>query len=217
MADERRRAGRFETVGAWLHIWTPARDVDVPPVPWRRLLVVGVPLLAVTTAGVWLIVEDAFETKRDRETVEAREEMRRDAAELERLRIDQALHVKHVPPADRPELVADLENALLADARVRVRRGALEQDVERVECEAFPRTAPRRAAELDPTRRSGRYYCIAVTSDIIGTGEGSIGYPFFARIRYEGARLAWCKINPIPGEQAVPDPRQVATLPSGCT
>jgi hypothetical protein len=217
MADERRRAGKFETVGAWLHIWTPARDVEVPPIPWRHLLLFGVPLVALVTAGAWLVLEDASETKRQREAVEAREKMERKAAQLEQLRIDQALHVKHVPPADRPELVAELETALLADARARVRRGTLEQEIERVECEPFPDTAPRRAAELDPTRRSGRYYCIAVTSDIIGTGEGLLGYPFFARIRYEAARLAWCKINPIPGEQAVPDPRQVASLPSGCT
>jgi hypothetical protein len=157
MADERRRAGKFETVGAWLHIWTPARDVAVPPVPWRQLLLFGVPLVALATAGAWLVFEDASETKREREAVEAREDMERKAAQLEQLGIEQALHVKHVASAERPELVAELETALLADARARVRRGTLEQEVERVECEPFPATAPRRAAELDPTRRSGRY------------------------------------------------------------
>jgi hypothetical protein len=217
MADERRRAGRFETLGAWLRIWTPARDVEIPPVPWRRILLVGLPLLAVAAAGFWLVVDDASRTKSEREAAEAREEADRKAAERERLEADQALHVKRVQPADRPALVAALEDAVLADARKRVRRGDLEFAVERVDCEPFPKTAPRRAAESDPSLPSGRYHCLAVTSDIVGTGEGSIGYPFFARIRYASARLAWCKINPIPGEQAVPDPRQVAKLPGGCT
>ena len=31
------RASRWEILGAWLRIWTPPRDVEVPPVP-RRLL-----------------------------------------------------------------------------------------------------------------------------------------------------------------------------------
>ena len=217
MSGEKSRAGRFETLGAWLHVWTPAREVEVPPVPWRRLLLVGMPLTVLAIAGIWLVVDDASDTKREREAVEAREEARRRADERERLAAEQALHVKRVAPAERPALVAALEDAVLADAQARVRRGALEHEVERVECEPHPRTAPRRAAELDPTRRSGRYQCLAVTSDIIGTGEGTIGYPFFARIRYRTARLAWCKINPVPGEQAVPDPRKVTRLPRGCT
>ena len=217
MADYRRRAGRFETVGAWLHIWTPARDVEVPPAPWRRILLIGLPILAVAAGTFWLVVDDASETKREREAVEAREEAVRKAAEREQLAAEQALHVKRAPSADRPVLVAALERAIFTDARMRVRRGELEFAVDRVDCEPFPRTAPRQAAESDPTLRSGRYHCLAVTSDIVGTGEGSIGYPFFARIRYHGARLAWCKINPIPGEQAVPDPREVANLPAGCT
>jgi hypothetical protein len=28
-----RRASIFEIVGAWLRIWTPPRDVEIPPVP----------------------------------------------------------------------------------------------------------------------------------------------------------------------------------------
>jgi hypothetical protein len=217
VADERRRAGRFETLGAWLRIWTPPRDVAIPPVPWRRLLLVGLPLVALAAAGLWLVVDDASETKHQREAAEARQEATRRAAERDRLEAEQALHVKRVPPAERPALVAALEGAVLADARQRVRRGRLEFAVERVDCDPFPKTAPRRAAESDPSLRSGRYHCLAVTSDVVGTGEGSIGYPFFARIRYDRARLAWCKINPIPGEQAVPDPRQLAMLPDGCT
>ena len=32
-----RRASILEILGAWLHLWTPPRDVAIPPVPWRKL------------------------------------------------------------------------------------------------------------------------------------------------------------------------------------
>ena len=217
MASERRRAGPFETLGAWLRIWTPGRDVDVPPVPWRRLLLVGAPAVALAVAGAWLALDDASESRRERDAAAERDRAGRAAAERERLLADQALRTERVPAAAKPELVTALERGVLADARRRVRDGTLERPVQRVECEPFPRTAPRQAAELDPSRRTGRYHCLAVTRDIVGTGEGVIGYPFFARIHYRDGRLAWCKINPIPGEQAVPDPRDIARLPAGCT
>ena len=217
MAAERKRAGRFETLGAWLRIWTPPRDVDVPPVPWRKLLLYGLPALAAALAITWLAVDEATDTKREREAVERREAALRAAAERERLLRDQALKTDRVGSAPRPALVRRLEAALLEDAHRRVESGELERNVQRVECEPYPRTEPRRKAELDPARRSGRYHCLAVTRDIVGTHEGTLGYPFFARIRYRAGRLAWCKINPIPGEQALPDPRLVASLPKGCT
>ncbi len=215
--DERRRTGRFETLGAWLHIWTPARDVDVPPVPWRRLLIVGVPALAIAVAGIWLVVRDASESKREREAVEQRESDRRAATERKRLRADQAAHRAVVPPGSKAALVAELERMILADARERVRRGDLGKRVRRVACEPHPRTAPRRAAERDASRRSGRYFCLAVTQTIVGVGDGFIGYPFLARVRYGTGELAWCKTNPPPGEQAIPDPRKIVELPPACT
>jgi hypothetical protein len=217
MASDRRRAGRFETLGAWLRVWTPPRDVEVPPVPWRKLLLYGVPVLALVAAGTWLAFREGDEANRERAAEEALRDERRAAAERERLREDQALHTAQVAPATRPRLVMRLEAAILADATARARSGDLEQGVRRVECEPYPRTASRRARERDPAVRSGRYHCLAVSRDIVGTDEGLLGYPFFARIHYREGRLAWCKINPIPGEQAVPDPRKVAALPAGCT
>ena len=217
MADERRRAGPFETLGAWLHVWTPARDADVPPVPWRRLLLIGLPAAAVVAAGLWAVLDDVSETKRDRAAVEERADARRTAARRERLRAEQRAQRTRVPPAPRPVLVAALEDAVDHDARGRVRRGDLEEQVDRVDCEPHPRTAPRRRAERDPSRRSGRYFCLAVTSDVVGVGEGAIGYPFLARISYRTGRLVWCKVNPVPGEQAIPDARETVRLPAACT
>src|SRR5690349_14046968 len=44
------KAGPFETLGAWLHIWTPPRGVEVPEVPRRKLAIIGV--VAVVVIGV---------------------------------------------------------------------------------------------------------------------------------------------------------------------
>jgi hypothetical protein len=217
MASERKRAGRFETLGAWLHVWTPPRDVDVPPVPWRRLLLLGVPALALVSLAMWLIVDDASQTKREREAVEAREEARLAAIERRRLRVEQRAQRARVPPAPRPALVRELEDAVLEDARRRVAAGDLRRPVRRVECEPHPRTEPRRLAEADPSEPRGRYHCLAVTRDIVGTSEGTLGYPFLAKIVYGSGALTWCKVNPPPGEQIVPDARDLETLPSECT
>src|SRR3712207_7944463 len=33
--SEEHRLSRWEVLGAWLRLWTPPREVEVPPVPWR--------------------------------------------------------------------------------------------------------------------------------------------------------------------------------------
>ena len=48
-----RRASVLEILGAWLHVWTPPRDVEIPPVPWRKLAIwagVGAVVLGVALA-----------------------------------------------------------------------------------------------------------------------------------------------------------------------
>lgn len=198
-------------------MWTPPRDVDVPPVPWRRLLLIGLPALALAAAGLWLVIDDAADSKRERDAADAREAARLAVIERRRLRVEQRARHARVDRAPRPVLVRELEAAVLEDARRRVSAGDLRRPVRRVECEPHPRTEPRRAAELDPSRRSGRYHCLAVTSDIVGTHEGVLAYPFLAKIVYRSGALTWCKVNPPPGEQIVPDARNLQTLPPECT
>src|SRR3954463_5681839 len=54
--EMQRRASIFEIVGAWLHLWTPPRDVDIPPVPWRKLaLWTGVAIVVVAAALAVLV------------------------------------------------------------------------------------------------------------------------------------------------------------------
>ena len=203
----------FEIVGAWLHVWTPPRDVEVPPVPWRKLLLFGVPLLLALVAAGWYILDEGSETRRANEAAAAREKAQQAAERRRELLAEQAAHRARVDPIGRPALVHALEEHVLRDVRAR----DLDYSVERVECEPHPRSVVRRRAELDPSRKRGRYYCLAVTRDIVGVGEGSIGYPFLGRITYGTGALVWCKITPVPGEQIIADPRTIVELPRACT
>lgn len=212
MGSDPRRAGRFETIGAWLHIWTPPRDVEVPPVPWRKLLAVGLPLLAVTGVAAWLIVDNASEDRERREAAAAREELERKKERAALLRLEQVAKRATIEPAPRPEMVVALERHVLSDALSR----DLKRDVRRVECEPHPRSVVRDAIENDPKVKSNRYRCMAVTSDIPGRVKGVIGYPFLARIHYDTGALVWCKSTEIPGERLIPDPRTVVPPPRAC-
>ena len=117
--------------------------------------------------------------------------------------------------AARAELMEELRASVLADARLRVRRGALEGPVLRVECERFPRTVDGRGADTDLSRRQGRYACIAVRAEF-GRSENSIGgvigHQYRALVDFESGRYAYCKVS----GQAGPSREQLATTPRAC-
>jgi hypothetical protein len=50
------RLSRFELLGAWLGLWTAPRDVEVPPVPWRRIAVVAAVLVAAVGIAAAVLV-----------------------------------------------------------------------------------------------------------------------------------------------------------------
>ncbi|MEA2139427.1 MAG: hypothetical protein QOG56_2577, partial [Solirubrobacteraceae bacterium] len=54
------RASRWEIVGAWLRIWTPPRDVEIPPFPRRRALVAAVVLGGVAAALALAVIAPAI-------------------------------------------------------------------------------------------------------------------------------------------------------------
>jgi hypothetical protein len=69
-----------------------------------------------------------------------------------------------------------------------------------------------------PSRRTGRYACIAVTSDIPATSgnrSGVVGHPYRARIDFTNGRYAFCKIRGRPGELAV-RARPPVPVPRAC-
>jgi hypothetical protein len=97
----------------------------------------------------------------------------------------------------RDAVLGDLERAIYADARARVRAGTLSRPIRYVQCSPYP---PGSRVPLQAT--VGSYACVAVNRFITsGTGVvGVFGDPFWARIDFARGRLAWCKINPRPGE-----------------
>src|SRR3954454_6354853 len=81
MERERRpvfRASLGEIVGSWLRVWTPRRDVYIPPVPVFRLLLATIALIGgiVVTA---VLVEHGKEAGRERDR-------REEAAAVARIR-----------------------------------------------------------------------------------------------------------------------------------
>jgi hypothetical protein len=109
----------------------------------------------------------------------------------------------------------DLNGAILGDARRRVRRGVLDGPILSVDCEGFPRSVDQAGAAEDPSRRRGRYYCVAVTAKFERTEEsigGVLGHPYRALVDFRTGAFVYCKISGRP--DPTPDPS--VTTPRAC-
>jgi len=184
---------------------------------------------AIAAAGIVAIprIDDA---KRKSAAAERRELAQHRAAERRRLAAEQvAVHGKAVKPAGRPTRAEDLrarrallrtvEGAIAADARRRIRAGAMTGRILRAKCAPSPGVDRRGGARDLRVPRSG-YDCLAVTREIPATGTntaGRLGYPFRAVIDFRRFTFAFCKANPPAGERAVPDPRMTPRLPRACS
>ncbi len=231
-SDGRRRPGRLEILGAWLRLWTPPRDAEIPPVPWRWVAA-GAVLVAALVVVVVVAVAPSIEGAK-RET-EAREERRLDTALRERaarVRREQRPRFGRVAfvrgatggpaPAGRPgarrAILRRIEAAVTRDARARHAAGELPRRALSTGCVLFP---PRAAGSpAPPPRRREAYDCLAVTTTIARNERdrraGSLGYPFRAIVDFGRATWAFCKINPVAGERVIPDPRRIVELPGEC-
>ena len=184
------RLSRWEILGAWLHIWTPARGADVPPVPWRKLALWGTLAAIVIAIAAAVAVPKIDSAKREGAAERAAAALRADRAERARLQADQKLHV--VTAADGIPLTGALEVAITADAKKRVAAKTIDGPVLGTKCEA---------ASIDVVQypSSRVYKCFVKTAtglpgegaDVLGTG-----YPFVATIFTNSRKLAWCKENP---------------------
>ena len=229
----RRKASLPETIGAWLRIWTPPRDVEVPPVPVRGLLIGGAVALVVLAGAAALIVPAIDDTKERSAAADAREAAQRRAESRRRQIAEQrprTLEAASLRPATgapdaqlvsaREALLRRAETAISQDARARARAGELEGRPQGTECEPYPERSDRADwpdRDLGETR--GVYDCIVFVRAIARTDTnigGQLGYPFRAVLDFERFSVAWCKTNPVPGERVVPDPRTVLELPKAC-
>jgi len=213
--DGRPRANAFETLGAWLRVWTPPRDVEVPPVP-RRGLAAAAGVLIVLAAIAVLVVGPAIDSGKEADA-ERRAEAAA-AAQARRAAIarrDQQPRTGGAPglaPATTPQaraaLVAAVERAVTADANARQAAGHLDSRTRSTTCDPISGgEAGGRAA----------YECNALIRDITGQGEpGRLTYPFRAVLDLWEATWTFCKLNPIPSEMSLPDPETVVPLPAAC-
>ena len=209
-----RGLGRLETLSAWLGLWKP-RDVEVPPVPKRKLAVAALALVALLAAGAAVAVPAIRSGKDEAAERERRADAEARAAERRRLEREQSAHRGRGRPARdaaaRAALVGRVRGSIAADARRRVAAGELDGTIRRVVCRPSPGSEP------SATRAS--YGCTAVTRDIPAGPRnvpGALGHPFVAVVDFATGRYSWCKTNPVPGERVVPDPRDVVELPKEC-
>ncbi len=207
--SERTRASRLETLGAWLHLWTPPRDCDVPPVPWRKVAA-GAAVLAALGVVLALAVAPAIDdAKREGAAEERAAAAKRGAARRERMRIEQQ------PRTGRLTDVAPRSSALALVAAV-IGRDARE----RFGANGAPAACDVTPGE-DAAARRVVFDCFATVREIIGAGDqegarGALAIPYRAVLDFGARRYAFCKVNPPPAEQAVPDPRTVVGVPPAC-
>src|SRR3954447_25939691 len=138
--EMQRRASIFEIVGAWLHLWTPPRDVDIPPVPWRKLAIwTGVAIVVVGAALAVLVprIDSAKESRAAKEAAAAAHARAANRARIvaeQRPRHGSAAALKPTSDASASEqaaartaLVHHVEQAVFADSRARARAGEIRQ------------------------------------------------------------------------------------------
>ena len=229
-----RKAGLPETLGAWLKLWTPPRDVEVAPPPSPRTLAIAGAVLALVVAGAAALIIPAIDDSKDRaaaadarEAAQRRAARRRETIAEQRPRVLDAAALAPAagaPAAERlgarEALLRRAETAISADARERAQAGELEGRPQGARCEPYPKAASRDEwpdRDLGATR--GVYDCLVFVRAIASTQTnvgGQLGYPFRAVLDFDRFRVVWCKTNPVPGERVVPDPRTVIELPKAC-
>jgi hypothetical protein len=188
----------------------------IPPRARKPLAFAAVLLGLAAAVALVLSIPAITESKQERAAAEAqerRERRERLVAELTaqaRVREGTGTAARGLTGAAAVDaqlaLVDDLTATMLDDARARMRSGELTQSVERVECERFPRSAGSEDPARDPSLRTGRYACLAITADAPRTetqNPSSVGYPYRALVRFDAGRYAFCRVSGRPGEGAL--------------
>ena len=182
----------------------------MPPPPWRKIALGAAVVLVLAGVAAALIVPAVEEGKDERAATERRKDEAFEAAKQRRLERESRPRFGH---GDRPEgelspraerrarrtLVRDLERAITADARARVRRGNLDGPILATKCEINPPS--QRPLERDLSVRRMDYECLAITSRDL-EGRFLVGHSFRASVDYKRFRFRWAKVCRPPGEGA---------------
>ena len=219
-----RRANALEVVGAWLHVWVPPRDVEIPPVPWRRLAIGAGIAVVVLGVALAIMIPRIDSGKANRAAEDAASRARAQVENQARVRREQVPHHGGVPALKPPagasgaqrtfarvQLIAQLQDDVMADARDRAAKGLMRTVEGPTTCRPSRRIGDGKAfAVMD---------CFVVARHIQKTSRtaaGAIGYPFRAVVDYRHFTYAWCKVEGIPGEMMIPDPHTLVELPKAC-
>jgi hypothetical protein len=194
------KASRWEILGAWLKIWTPPKDVEIPAVPRRAAAAVAALCVVAIVIGITVIAPAIDRSKQRTAADDARRTAAFQRAERARLVLDQrpafarAADVARLYAAGRTRqaraaLLADVQTRIDRDARARVAAGTFEGTIREVRC------------SYRPVARRGRVGigCLAVTSRAAGA---IVGQPFTVVASLRDGRYAWCHENPRPAEGA---------------
>src|SRR4051812_33480191 len=198
------RASLGEIVGAWLRVWTPRRDVYIPPVPVFRIALALVVLVG-AIAGTAILVEHGKESGRERDRRAEAAAVAQIRARIAREQVPRHARVG-APTQSHARTERALEVAITRAPQQRFPRHALNTRVTHTTCTPSlrPRVPP--PPQPPPGAASGKYECLGVTTSVgptPGTRGGDFGYPFWARVDFRHGTAVWCKINPRPGELGV--------------
>ena len=208
------RANPLEILGAWLHVWTPPRDVEIPPIPRRAAALLAAAVL-VAVALVLVLVRPAVDSGKQADAERRAKERAASLAQRQAIaKRDQqpvtgaaAALAPATSPAARKALLDRVQQAITANANSRYAAGTVTSRTRSTTCDPL--------AELSATRAA--FDCTALIREIVGQGDpGRLGYPFRAIVDFRAASWTFCKINPIPSERSLPDPRTIVPLPTVC-
>ena len=186
---------------------------ELPAYLWRKLPRAGRVAVAILAAGLVVlaivlspVIQRSME---ERARADAAASARLERQEIAEIRREQRPRFARGTPAGanvpaRGRLVASAVASIDADASRRAAAGEFHGPILRVKCDPYPPSAA--AADQAPSSASGRYACLAVTSDIPATSgnrAGVVGHPYRAKIDFLTGRYAFCKIRGRPGELAV--------------
>ncbi len=207
--NETPKASKLEILGAWLHLWTPPRDCEIPPVPWRKVAL-GAALLAAAGVVAALVIAPAIDDSKERGAAEERRALEeRTQARRARIREEQrARYGRLERGAPRPAALQTVAAAIGRDAAER-----FDTDGRPAGCEPAPAQDEGAARVL--------YDCHVVVREIVAGGEqegarGSITIPYRASLDFRARRYAFCKVNPRPGELSIGQPEDIVPLPRPC-
>jgi len=201
---------------------------ELPLWIWRRLPrggKVAVALVPVVALALVLALRPGIErAKEERARSEKQQLEQARATRIERIRAEQRPRFARGPAggadlAARERLLEDVVGTVRRDARKRAAAGALDGPILRVQCEPFPRTVDGTGADQDPSRRFGRYACLAVTSDIPVAAHqkaAAVGHPYRVRIDFESGRYGFCKVTGYASYKSDLPSQMFVTVPRAC-